>query len=103
MNEELINILMVEDNTDHAILAKMCLERQPNCYVKIVCSSEECLAALKKEQYSIVLLDYNLPLEDGLSILKRLQNKNYSDAPVVLVTGHGHEKIAVEAMKAGVK
>jgi len=101
MNDEQINILMVEDNTDHAILAKMCLERQPNYYVKIVSSSEGCLAALKKEQYNIVLLDYNLPMEDGLSILKRLQKQSYSEAPVVLVTGHGHEKVAVEAMKAG--
>ncbi len=92
---------MVEDNSDHAILAKMCLEKQPNFYVKIVSSSEGCLKALKKEKFSIVLLDYNLPLEDGLSILKRLQKSHYTDAPVVLVTGHGHEKIAVEAMKAG--
>lgn len=101
MASDLINILMVEDNSDHAILAKMCLEREPNFYVKIVASSEECLRALKNEKYSIVLLDYNLPFEDGLSILKRLQKDNYSEAPVVLVTGHGHEKIAVEAMKAG--
>lgn len=101
MQNSLINILMVEDNADHACLAKYALEASKLSFVTIVPSSEQCFKALEQNQYDIILLDYHLPNENGLTILKKLVNENYTESPIVLVTGHGHTEIAVEAMKAG--
>jgi len=101
MKQMKISILMVEDNSDHALLARISLERTSQMEVTVVQMPEDCHAILREKEFDIILLDYNLPSENGLSVLKRIKRDNLTDAPIVLVTGHGHEKIAVEAMKAG--
>lgn len=101
MNPSEAKILIVEDNTDHATLAKICLQKAGFAHIDIVDSADKCRAILKERVFDIILLDYDLPNENGLAILRRLQEDHSTEAAIVLVTGHGHEKIAVEAMKAG--
>ncbi|NWJ96279.1 MAG: PAS domain S-box protein [Chloroflexi bacterium] len=51
------------------------------------------------------MLDYRLPDMNGLEFLRELQNNtknNTRPIPVVMLTGYGDEKVAVEAMKNGV-
>jgi DNA-binding NtrC family response regulator len=48
----------------------------------------------------LVLLDVNLPGESGLDYLKELV-KLSSPPLVVIITAHGNERVAVEAIKAG--
>jgi DNA-binding NtrC family response regulator len=48
----------------------------------------------------VILLDYSMPGADGMVLLRELSNA--ADAPaVVMITAHGSERLAVEAMKAG--
>jgi len=48
----------------------------------------------------VILLDYNLAGEDGMSLLRDIASD--SNAPsVIMITAHGSERLAVEAMKAG--
>ncbi len=101
MNPSEAKILIVEDNSDHAILARICLQRAGFEHINLVNSSAKCRAILKTQIFDIILLDYDLPNEDGLAILRRLKKQKLTEAAIVLVTGHGHEKIAVESMKAG--
>lgn len=94
-----INILIVEDNEDHALLAQLALRGAGFEGVSVVNSADECRQLLASKSFHIILLDYNLPHEDGLSLLRKLEAK--VEAPIIFVTGCGHEKVAVEAMKAG--
>jgi two-component system response regulator FixJ len=57
---------------------------------------EECVAL----NAGCVLLDVRMPKMDGLEVQKHLQIRR-PDLPVVVVTGHGDVKMAVQAMKAG--
>lgn len=59
------------------------------------------LAYLNKNKADCILLDYQLPDMSGLEFIKRLQNDNSSHIPIVMLTGQGNEKIAVEALKLG--
>ena len=55
---------------------------------------------LRADRPAVVLLDYNLPGEDGLSLLREITAGD--DAPaIIMITAHGSERVAVEAMKAG--
>jgi DNA-binding NtrC family response regulator len=51
--------------------------------------------------YNAMLLDYRLPQENALEILKRIKSSPNSGIPVILVTGKGDEEIAVKALKLG--
>lgn len=48
----------------------------------------------------VIILDLRLPDGDGLEILPKLKEET-SSTNVIVVTAHGNERIAVEAMKAG--
>ena len=51
--------------------------------------------------YDVLLLDYRLPQENALEVLKRLRSSPCSKIPVILITGKGDEAIAVQALKLG--
>ena len=48
----------------------------------------------------LVLLDYKLPDEDGLAVLRRLRDLDL-DILVIMLTAHKGVETVVEAMKAG--
>jgi DNA-binding NtrC family response regulator len=57
-------------------------------------------AILTREHPDLMLLDIEMPEENGLDFLRELKAKG--EAPVVImITAYGSEKIAVQAMKAG--
>jgi len=50
--------------------------------------------------YDCVFIDYLLPGANGLSVLNSLK-KIRKEIPMIVLTSHGDEKVAVEMMKAG--
>ncbi len=103
-NEYFINelqILLVEDNIDHARLMTIMLKKYlPNVHIMIASSGAECLELVKKNSFHLIILDYELPMMSGLDTLIEI-NKLNIQAPVVFVTGKGDELVAVNAMKHG--
>lgn len=57
-------------------------------------------SALDEEDALLVITDYALGWTDGLAILRAVKARR-AHCPVVMVTKDGNERIAVEAMKAG--
>ncbi len=69
--------------------------------VRVAHSAEQGLVELEAFKPDTVVLDYNLPgAMDGLECLRRIGLQN-PGVRVIMVTGHGNERIAVDAMKAG--
>jgi PAS domain S-box-containing protein len=63
---------------------------------------EEGLELWRSQQPDIVLLDINLPDGDGLAFLEAIGTEQLMNKlPVIVLTGHGDERIAVRAMKLG--
>lgn len=95
------SVLLVEDNDDHAMLAQAALSSSDRMFkVERAASADECLVMLRRKDYNAIVLDYSLPQKSGLEILQDIRGLPY-DAPVIMITSHGDEKIAVEAMKLG--
>lgn len=99
--DESVKILLIEDDAVDRVFFERALK---TCDVKakltIAEDAESGTEEFCREDFTCVFLDYMLPGTDGLSLLKKLHELK-ADTPIVLITSHGDEKIAVSAMKAG--
>jgi DNA-binding NtrC family response regulator len=64
-------------------------------------SAEAARLLLKQQEPDLLLLDVNLPGMSGLDFLRELKSSNGHGPLVIIVTAHGSERMAVEAVKAG--
>jgi len=64
-------------------------------------SAEAARALIKQQPPDLMLLDVNLPGISGLDFLRELQGANGNGPLVIIITAHGSERMAVEAVKGG--
>lgn len=64
-------------------------------------SAEVARALMKQQAPDLMLLDVNLPGMSGLEFLRELQTADGESPLVIIITAHGSERMAVEAVKAG--
>src|ERR1700704_983156 len=68
-------------------------------------SAEVARALMRDRKFDLLLLDVNLPGISGLEFLKELQTESVNsqtEAPlVIIITAHGSERLAVQAVKSG--
>ena len=64
-------------------------------------SAEAARILLKQQQPDLMLLDVNLPGMSGLDFLREIQEQNGKGPLVIIITAHGSERMAVEAVKSG--
>jgi diguanylate cyclase (GGDEF)-like protein/PAS domain S-box-containing protein len=89
-------ILYMEDDVGLGRLLQKRLERMA-CMVDIARDGTEGLVMFANGIYDVVIADFNMPGVNGLEVLRKLKDA----APVIILTGQGDEKVAVEAMKTG--
>ena len=92
-------ILIIEDEVTLAKNIATYLKRS-GYDADVASAGEEGLAQIETFRPEVVLLDYALPGINGLDTLKRIKALDERIA-VIMMTGHGSEQVAVEAMKAG--
>lgn len=93
-------ILLVEDNQDHVDLISHILRSARKDYrCDCVYTISDALKYLSENHPDIILTDLNLPDGSGIDILA--QEGTEPVFPVIVLTGQGGEKSAVEAMKRG--
>lgn len=96
------HILIVEDNAEDRVVYQRYLKKMFGDTLKItmVDTGDAALNCLSAGGVDCVLLDYNLPDIDGVQFLEK-RNEQSPNVPVVMLTGEGSEKIAVQALKLG--
>jgi two-component system sensor histidine kinase/response regulator len=96
---EPIHILYVEDDPGLARLVQKKLQRA-GYVVDIASDGEQGVAKFEADFYDLMFVDQNLPVYDGLEVIRILGSKGILP-PTIMITGTGDEKVAVEAMKLG--
>jgi diguanylate cyclase (GGDEF)-like protein/PAS domain S-box-containing protein len=94
-----IRILYIEDDPGLARLMQKRLGRAGYA-VDIAADGKEGIARYHADPYGVVLVDQSLPIHDGLEVI-RILGSNGSLPPMIMITGTGDERVAVEAMKLG--
>ena len=90
-------ILLVEDEEAHARIIQRSFEREEASFELTVASTlSDGAQALEGRTFDLVISDWRLPDGDGLALLKEKPR-----CPLLIMTSHGNEQIAVEAMRSG--
>lgn len=91
-------LIVDEDPATQSLLAAI-LQRR-GYQVLVACTGLDCLALVDVHKPELVLMDYQLPDSDGLSVLHEIKTRHPSSY-VIMATSRGNEELAVELMKAG--
>lgn len=93
------HILLVEDSPTQAMQMKLLLESASH---EVTCCDDgtTALEALANGTSELVVTDLELPVMNGLDLIKQMQ-ADFPQIPAVLVTGQGSERLAAEALRIG--
>ncbi len=92
-------ILIVDDDPAFCLMLATFLDKNGFESSKVL-SGKECLSLLGKDPYDLVLTDLRLPDLTGIDVLREIK-LHYPNIPVILMTGYGEIKTAVQAIKLG--
>jgi CheY-like chemotaxis protein len=94
-------ILVVDDNEAGLLLATAVLQRE-GFRVDSAGSSEEVMERLRMRAPDLILMDVQLPGQDGLSLTRQLKaNPATTAIPIVALTAHAMASDRDQAMAAG--
>jgi DNA-binding NtrC family response regulator len=96
---DLKRVLVVDDERNIRRTLRIILEGE-GYRVDEAASAEEGLRSIDSGQYGAVMLDVKLPGMDGLAALAKIMERP-APLPVIMISGHGTIKDAVEAVKRG--
>ena len=92
-------ILVADDEESVRLVLKQMLEAV-GYKVDTAADGSQALAKMKADNYDLLIADINMPVMDGVELLKK-SRELFPQLPVIFVTGFGRDKIIVQAMKEG--
>ena len=93
-------ILVVDDNPVDRHLIGSLLGKIAGWEVNYASDGAAAIGKIVEVDPDIVVTDMQMPYVDGLQLVKSIRN-DFSHIPVMLITSHGSEKTAIEALKLG--
>jgi PAS domain S-box-containing protein len=102
MTNNAVHILLVEDESAHAELVARAFELQGGDVQLSVARSLASARAFLERQATppaLIIADWRLPDGEGLELLASAPGPQA--IPIVIMTSHGNERVAVEAMRTG--
>jgi len=94
-----INVLHIDDEETLLLITKRYIQ-QLDPSINIDPCTNQCEISTKIDSYDCILLDYKMPLLNGIELAQKIREK--SDVPIILYTGQGSEEVASKAFEVGV-
>src|SRR5437660_2488461 len=93
-------VLVVDDSAMDRLLTTSLIQRLGGWSVLTANNGVEALTVMEGQRPDLVLTDLLMPEMDGLELVQAVRT-NHPLVPVILMTGHGSEDIAIKALKGG--
>ncbi len=93
-------VLVVDDNPVDRRIAGAIIAKVPGLSVVAASDGEEALRLIERDRPAAVLTDLQMPGLDGFGLVEAIR-KNHPEVPVILMTAHGSEEVAMRALRAG--
>ena len=93
-------VLVVDDSAVDRRLAGGLLEKESGLTVIYASDGTEALVKLDTENPDLVVTDLQMPKMNGLELVGAIRHQ-YPLVPVILMTAHGSEEIAIAALEQG--
>ncbi|MFW9997913.1 MAG: response regulator, partial [Candidatus Odinarchaeota archaeon] len=102
-----ISVLHVDDEEDFLELTRVFMKEVStestseaiSIAIDSIASSEEIMERIKKNNYDVIISDYEMPSLNGLQLLELVRKE--SDIPFIILTGRGREEVAIKALNLG--
>ena len=96
-----MKILLVDDSRTIRNIQKNVLAQMGHTDILEAADGVEALKLLESETPDLVLVDWNMPNMDGLTLVSRIRQKDTA-LPLIMVTTEAEKGRVIEALKAGV-
>lgn len=93
-------VLVVDDSAVDRRLVGGLLDRDSDWTIQYAQHGQEALARMSESEVDVVVTDMQMPEMNGLDLVRAIRI-HYTDVPVILMTAHGSETLAVEALEQG--
>ncbi len=96
-----MKILLVDDSRTIRNIQKNTLKTLGHTDITEAADGIEALACLAKERPELMLVDWNMPNMDGITLIKKVRETDKA-LPIIMVTTEAEKSRVLEAVKAGV-
>ena len=94
-----MNVLIAEDDPDMQKILKLYLQRE-GCQVNIVDNGRAAIDFLSENQVDLVILDWMIPVQDGIQTLKEIRLLNFP-VKVLMLTAKGEIENEITGLTCG--
>ncbi|MCP1183487.1 ATP-binding protein [Paenibacillus sp. 1781tsa1] len=100
-----VSVLLADDNVINRQLVMLQLKKLGITQVDTVVNGEEAVAAFHSKKYSLILMDYMMPLMDGLEATRKIRSIEMDEmrhtTPIIAMTGNVMQGEKDKCMEAG--
>lgn len=93
-------ILVVDDSPEDRRLAVELIQQDPDMAIEEAENGRDAINGVRGWSPDVVLTDLHMPEMDGLELVSAIASEN-PDVPVILMTAHGSEAVAIDALRQG--
>ena len=102
MNDQTLRALVVEDSPPMRKMIVFALKRIREVVVTEADDGVDALRQIAAAKFDIIITDINMPILDGLKLVKRLRaDDNYREVPIIIITTEGAEEDRQRALALG--
>ena len=98
--EERATVLIVDDSAIDRRVAGALLEKRLGLAVEFAADGREAMEKIAQRAPALVLTDVQMPDMDGLDLVEAIRGR-HDDVPTVVMTSHGSEDTALQALRRG--